>query len=153
MVESKIRVEVTEFSNMNNPFYGNTIRKKVVEETHFHDKDLRENIAPYGMKATFSIDKSCTLGEGEKIDKIDAKEVFDIKVNRRYLDHESSGSYLAFFQIDERVYELFVHFEGKHITNITLSEWLNEGDFEYGEDADNIYDAKNGLFNCDILES
>lgn len=149
MVESKIKVEVTEFSNVNNPFYGNTIRKKVVEETHFHDKDLRENIAPYGVKATFSIDKTYDNVEGKKID---AKEIFDIKVNRRYLDHESSGSYLAFFHIDERVYELFVHFDGKQITNITLSEWLNEGGFENGDDADNIYDAKNGLFNCDILE-
>ena len=130
---------------------GITINKKVIEESFCHDMDKREDVAPYGVIATFSIDKSYdALADGKKID---AKEVFDIKVNRRYLDHESSGSYLAFFQIDERVYELFVHFEGAHITNITLSEWLNEGDFEDGEDADNIYDAKNGLFNCDILES
>ena len=150
MVESKIRVEVTEFSNVDNPFYGNTIRKNVFEETHIHDKDLRENIAPCGVVATFSIDKIYdALADGKKIG---AKEVFDIKVNRRYLDHESSGSYIAFFQFDERVFELFVHFDGKQITNITLSEWLNQGDFEDGDDADNIYNAKNGLVNCDILE-
>ena len=109
MVESKIRVEITHFSNVVNPFYGTTITKKVYEDTHFHDKDLRTDIAPYGVMATFSIDKSYENTEGKKID---AKEVFDIKVNRRYLDRESSGSYLAFFQFDERVFELFVHFEG-----------------------------------------
>lgn len=150
MVESKIRVEVTEFSNVNNPFFGNTIHKSVFEESHFHDKDLRENIAPCGVIATFSIDKSYENADGKKID---AKEVFDIKANRRCLDYESSGSYLYFFQFDERVFEIFVHFEGKQITNIMLSEWLNQGYFEDGEDADNIYDAKNGLVNCDILES
>lgn len=150
MVESKIRVEITHFSNVVNPFYGTTITKKVYEDTHFHDKDLRTDIAPYGVMATFSIDKSYENTEGKKID---AKEVFDIKVNRRYLDRESSGSYLAFFQFDERVFELFVHFEGAHITNIMLSEWLNCGDFEDSADADNIYDGRSKeLVSCDILE-
>ena len=149
MVESKLRVEVTHFSNMMNPIYGNTITKKVVEDTHYHDNDLRKDIAPYGVTATFSIDKSYKDTEGKHID---AKDVFDIKVNRRYFDRESSGSYLAFFQVEERVFELFVHFHGAHITNITLSEWLSCGDFEDSEDADNIYNAKYGLVNCDILE-
>jgi len=150
MVEAKIRVEVTCFSNaVNKAFYGTTINKKVIEESFLHDMDKREDVAPYGVMATFSIDKSYTDTEGKHID---AKEIFDIKVNRRYLDYESGGSYIAFFHIDERVFELFVHFEGPHITNITLSEWLNCGYFEDGDDADNVYDAKSGLVNCDILE-
>lgn len=151
MVESKIRVEVTHISDaVNKYYYGKTTTKKVYEETHIHDMDKRANIAPYGVYAIFSIDRSYTDDEDKRIN---AKEIFDIKVNRRYLDHESSGSYLAFFQIDEKVYELFVHFEGAHITNITLSEWLNCGYFEDGDDADNIYDARSGeLVSCDIVE-
>ena len=150
MVESKIRVEVTEFSNVNNPFYGNTIRKNVVEETHLHDKDLRKNIAPCGVVATFSIDKSYENEDGKKID---AKEVFNIKVNRHYLDEDVlPDTYHAFFNLDERVFEVFAHIEGKQIVHVGLMEWLNQGYFEDGDDADNIYDAKNGLVNCDILE-
>ena len=149
MVESKIRVEVTEFSNVDNPFYGNTIVKKVIEENLIHDTDKRKFLAPCGVVATFSIDKGYEDSEGKKID---AKEVFDIKVNRHFFDEVLPNAYFALFHVDERIFELFVHFDGKQITNITLSEWLNYGDFEDGDDADNIYGAKNGLVNCDILE-
>ena len=150
MVEAKIRVEVTHISDaVNKHYYGKTLAKKVVEETLIHDMDKRNNIAPYGVTAIFSIDKSHKDFDGNHVN---AKEIFDIKVNRRYLDYESSGSYLAFFHVDENVYELFVRFEGAHITNITLSEWLNGGEFEDGDDADNIYNATDGLVSCDIIE-
>lgn len=157
MVEAKLRVEVAEVSNVTNPFYGNTICKNVIENTLIHDFDKRGNIAPYGVKATFSIDKTHDDTEGKKVV---AKEIFDIKVNRYMLDHESENSYLTFFQFDERVFELFVRFDGAHITYITLSEWLSCGYFEDGDDADNIYGATDkvdgiikGLVSCDILES
>ena len=65
--------------------------------------------------------------------------MFDIKVDRHYFDHEGDNGYLAFFSIEEKTYELWVHFDGKHITNIMLSEWLDSGSFEDGDDADNIY--------------
>lgn len=158
MVESKIRVEVTHISDaVNKDYYGKTITKKVIEETFIHDMDKREDIAPYGVTAIFSIDKSYIDDEDKRIN---AKDIFDIKVNRRYFDYENENTYITFFHVDEKVYELCVKFDGKKITYITLSEWLNEGDFEDGEDADNIYGATNkvcgiqeGLVSCDILEA
>ena len=78
--------------------------------------------------------------------------MLDIKVDRHYLDHEGDNGYLAFFSIEEKTYELWVHFEGKHITNIMLSEWLDSGSFEDGDDADNVYNAKD-FTTINIIES
>lgn len=150
MVESKLRVEVTHFSNVNNPFYGNTITKQVIEKTLIHDKDMRKGIAPCGVVATFSIDRSYDNADGKHID---AKEVFDIKVNRHYLDEDVlPNTYHTFFHLDEKVYELFAHIEGKKILHVGLAEWLQEGYFEDGDELDNVYDEKDGLVNFDILE-
>jgi len=141
MVEAKLRVEVLENrEGSKNPFYGSTMVKKVVEDILIHDFDKRSDIAPCGVHARIAIDTEVILGEGEE--HLKTKRVFDIRVNRFYLDHEGSGGYLAFFSIEEKVYELFVNFESKHITNITLSEWLQSGYFENGDDADNVYEAK-----------
>ena len=52
MVEAKLRVETLENRNNNNPFYGNSLVKKVTEETFYHDKDVIKHIAPRGIKAT-----------------------------------------------------------------------------------------------------
>ena len=155
MVEAKIRVEVTHISDaVNKHYYGKTTTKKVTEETFIHDMDKRTKIAPYGVTAIFSLDKSYYDGEDYiNNKKINAKDIFDIKVSRRYFDHEHENGYIAFFHIDERVYELWVLFDGKHIINIMLSEWLSEGDFENGDDADNVYNARSGeLVSCDIVE-
>ena len=123
MVEAKLRVEMLENRiGSKNPFYGSTMAKKVVEDTLIHDFDKRNDIAPCGVYATIAIDSVITLGEGEA--PLKTKRVLDIKVNRRYLDHEGDNTYVAFFTIEEKTYELWVHFDGKHITNITLSEWL-----------------------------
>ena len=150
MVEAKLRVEVLENrGDSKNPFYGSTLVKKVVEDIHIHDFDKRSDIAPCGVYATIAIDNVITLGEGEA--PLKTKRVFDIRVNRFYFDHEGSGGYLAFFSIEEKVYELFVNFEGKHITNITLSEWLQSGYFENGDDADNVYEAKD-FTTIEIIE-
>ena len=150
MVEAKLRVEVLENrGNSKNPFYGSTLVKKVVEDILIHDFDKRSDIAPCGVYATIAIDSTITLGEGES--PLKTKRVFDIRVNRFYFDHEGDNGYLAFFSIEEKVYELFVNFEGKHITNITLSEWLQSGYFENGDDADNVYEAKD-FTTIEIIE-
>lgn len=133
-----------------NPFYGSTMVKKVVEDILIHDFDKRSDIAPCGVYATIAIDSTITLGEGET--PLKTKRVFDIKVDRHYFDHESEGNYLVFFSIEEKTYEVFVHFDGKHLTNITLSEWLSEGSFEDGDDADNIYTAKD-FTTIEVIES
>ena len=153
MVEAKLRVEMTENRvGSKNPFYGSTMVKKVVEDILIHDYDKRPNstIAPCGVYATIAIDSVVTLGEGEA--PLKTKRVFDIKVNRHYLDHEGDNGYLAFFSIEEKTYEVFVHFDGKHITNITLSEWLQSSYFEDGDDADNVYSSKD-FTTISVLES
>jgi hypothetical protein len=125
--------------------------KKVVEDILLHDKDTRDDIAPYGIYATIAINSKVVLGEGEK--PLETKKVFDIKVSKHYLDHEGEGRYLAFFQIEEKTYEVFVHFdEQNRLDTITLSEWLNEGDFEDSEDADNIYQIED-FTTFGVLES
>jgi hypothetical protein len=150
MVEAKLRVEMIENrEGSKNPFYGSTMVKKVVEDILIHDFDKRSDIAPCGVYATIAIDSTITLGEGET--PLKTKRVFDIKVDRHYFDHEGDNGYLAFFSIEEKVYELFVNFEGKHITNITLSEWLQSGYFEDGDDADNVYEAKD-FTTIEIIE-
>ena len=128
MVEAKLRVETTECRNNNNPFYGNSLVKKVTEETFCHDKDVRKHIAPSGIKAILKI----------------GNVVMDITINRYYLEHETTDDglsrYIAFFSIEEKVYEVCVWFnKDNSIEAILLSEWLQSGDFENGGDADNLY--------------
>lgn len=128
MVEAKLRVETLENRNNNNPFYGSTFIKKVTEETFCRDKDERKHIAPSGIKAVIKI----------------GNVVMDITISRYYLEHELTDDrlsrYIAFFSIEEKVYEVCVWFnEDNSIKSISLSEWLQSGDFENGDDADNIY--------------
>lgn len=151
MVEAKLRVEVIENRvGSKNPFYGSTMVKKVVEDILIHEFDKRNDIAPCGVYATIAFDSEVTLGEGDA--PLKTKTELNIKVNRHYLDHEGDNGYLAFFSIEEKTYELWVHFEGKHITNITLSEWLQSGDFEDSNDADNVYNAKD-FTTISVIES
>lgn len=138
MVEAKLRVEVLETRNgSKNPFYGNTMVKKVVEDILYHDTDKREDVAPCGVYATIAIDSEVRLGEGDA--PLKTKKVFDIKINSRYFDREGDGGYVAFFTIEEKTYEVWVRFEDKHLMGITLSEWLQSSYFEDGDDADNVY--------------
>ena len=123
MVEAKLRVEALEVRNNNNPFYGNTLVKKVTEDILMHDFDKRKNVAPCGIIATIKV----------------GEFVFDIRINRYYFDHEDEHSYVAFFSIEEKTYEVWVDFDGAHLVNITLSEWLQSSYFENGDDADNVY--------------
>ena len=156
MVEAKLRVEMTETRNgSKNPFYGNTMVKKVVEDILYHDTDKREDVAPCGVYATIGIKSKVTLGEGDtpidsevKLGEDDVplktKKVFDIKINGRYFDSEGDGGYTAYFTIEEKTYEVWVHIignfcSGAHITDITLSEWLQNSYFEDDDDADNVY--------------
>jgi hypothetical protein len=128
MVEAKLRVETLENRNNNNPFYGNSLVKMVTEETFYHDKDVRKHIAPRGIKATLKV----------------GDVVMDITINKYYLEHEATDDglsrYIAFFGINDKVYEVCVWFDiGNKIKDVSLSEWLQIGDFENGDDADNIY--------------
>ena len=128
MVEAKLRVETTECRNNNNPFYGNSLVKKVTEETFYHDKDVRKHIAPSGIKATLMV----------------GDVVMDITINKYYLEHEATDDglsrYIAFFGISDKVYEVCVWFDiDNKINDVSLSEWLQIGDFENGDDEDNIY--------------
>lgn len=139
MVESKLRVEITRFDNANTHYYGNVIAKKVVEDARFCEFDKRDEncIAPCGINATIAIDKSYKDLDGNKID---AKEIFDIKISRYYLVHEGNNTFLAFFNLEDKVYELYVKFnENNEIEDLWLSEWLENGYFQDGDDADNIY--------------
>lgn len=139
MVEAKLRVEMTETRNgSKNPFYGNTMVKKVVEDILYHDTDKRKDVAPCGVYATIGIKSKVTLGEGDT--PLETLRVFDIKINSRYFDRESNiGGYVAYFTIEEKTYEVWVCFEDGHLTNITLSEWLQSSYFEDGDNADNVY--------------
>lgn len=128
MVEAKLRVETLGNRDGNNPFYGSTIVKKVTEEIFCHDKDVRKHIAPRGIKATLKV----------------GDVIMDITINKYYLEHEATDDgldrYIAFFSIDEKVYEVCVWFNiDNKIKDVSLSEWLEEGYFEQGLDADNIY--------------
>ena len=128
MVEAKLRVETLENRNNNNPFYGNSLVKKVTEETFYHDKDVRKHIAPRGIKATLKV----------------GDVVMDITINKYYLEHEATDDglnrYIAFFGINDKMYEVCVWFDiDNKIKDVSLSEWLEIGDFENGDDADNIY--------------
>jgi predicted metal-dependent RNase len=108
-----------------NPFYGSTNVKKVVEDIIIRDFDKRKDIAPCGIRTTITIGTN---------------KVLDIKISKHYLDHEGEGKYLAIFSIEEKVYEFFIKFDKQNrLDFMTLSEWLSSGDFEDGEDADNIY--------------
>lgn len=138
MVEAKLRVEMTETRNgSKNPFYGNTMVKKVVEDILYHDTDKRKDVAPCGVYATIGIKGKVTLGEGDT--PLETLKVFDIKINSRYFDSEGDGGYVAYFTIEEKTYEVWVHIIGNNITNITLSEWLQSSYFEDNDDADNVY--------------
>ena len=95
MVEAKLRVEMTETRNgSKNPFYGNTMVKKVVEDILYHDTDTRKNVAPCGVYATIGIKSKVTLGEGDT--PLETLKVFDIKINSRYFDREGNGCYVAY---------------------------------------------------------
>ena len=139
MVESKLRVEITRFDNGNTHYYGNVVTKKVIEDVRLCEFDKRDEncIAPFGIVTTIAIDKSYKDLNGNKIN---AKEVFEIKVNRYYFDHEDDGGFLAFFSVEEKVYKLWVKFnENNEVENLWLSEWLENGYFQDGDDADIIY--------------
>ena len=139
MVESKLRVEVTLFDNANTHYYGNVIEKKVVEDVRLCEFDKRNKtcIAPCGINATIAIDKSYK-------DSIERKKYYYInKSNVSRTIFTIYGEFIAFFDVfdvEDKVYELYVMFNNdKTIKDLWLSEWLEIGYFQDGDDADNIY--------------
>ena len=144
MVEAKLRAEYTEqrHTDKPNPFYGHTNVKKVVEDIFTRKFDKRSNIASVGIHAVVKV------GSGS----------LEITINRYYLEHEytngGTSTYVAFFNIEEKTYEVCVWIDGKHIISATLSEWLSGGEFENGDDADNVYhsESEKDFIDCDIYE-
>lgn len=134
MIEAKLRAELTETRSTNNPFYGKVNAIKVTEDTLITEYDKREDIASVGVYAKFMIK--------------DGNQLI-VEVNRHYFDSLDEGSYQATFTIDDKTYELYIVIDGKQIINILLSEWLNYGEFEDGEDADNEYKP----VSYEVLES
>lgn len=140
MVEAVLRVEMVEDRiGSKNSFFGSTMVKKVVEDIRYHETDKREDIAPCGVYAVINIENDVMLGEETPLK---TKRTFNIKINRRYFDHEGDGNYIAIFSIEEKVYEVWVHFDGSQIVNMTLSVWDDNGSFEDGEPADILYPAR-----------
>ena len=129
MFEAKLRVECVGKS-CGNPFYGDTTSKRVVEDILIHDCDNREVIAPSGLFAVIKI------GDRE----------LTITINKYYFDNETDDSFVAYFSIEERVYEVWVKFDGDKIDDLVLSEWLERGYFESGDDADKLYCLDNTDF-------
>lgn len=146
MREAKLRVEQTTYNNGKTAFYGNVITKKVVEDYHIAEFDKREEIAPCGLYATISIDRSHNDISSNKIDE---KEVFDIKITASYFDYEAENRYLAFFEIGGKTYEVCVWYEKDTIKAVSLSEWESYGDFEDGDDASNIYRGDEHFINVE----
>jgi hypothetical protein len=125
MIESRIRVELTKCYSAENPFFGATTTKKVYEETITHDKDKRDNVAPFGIVANVPIND----------------DMLHIKVTARYFDIDDFGVYSAFFDFDNKVFELSVSVneDNNDIENITLYVWLDNNSFESGVDAEETY--------------
>ena len=125
MVESRIRVELTKCYSAENPFFGARTAKKVYEETITHDKDERDNVAPFGIVANVPI----------------SDDMLHIKVTARYFDIDDVGVYFTFFDFDNKVFELnvSVNEDNNDIENVTLSVWFDNDLFESGADAEEIY--------------
>ena len=140
MIEAKLRVEKTSTSKFNTHYYGNVGRKEVVESILMRDFDKRgDNIAPKGIKATL------VKNELDKDGNVYATHGFDITINKYYLDYLDTDNgmmeYYCHFTIDGCVYQFNIYFDcnTKEITHYSIEEWLSEGYFEDGEDADNVY--------------
>lgn len=140
MIEAKIRVEKTTTSKFNTRYYGNVMHKYVTENIILRDFDKRGNeIAPMGIKATLSVKDLDSKGE------VYAINVYDITINRYYLDYLDTDNglmeYYCNFSIDGHIYQfnLYIDCETKKIKSYDIEEWCNEGEFEDGEAADNVY--------------
>lgn len=128
MVEAKIRVELTMLSKVENPFYGKTTTKKVIEESYYHDKDERNNIAPFGINATIAIEHHYDHCDEDGVD------VFDIRLNKYYFEEDVlPNTYHTFFNIDGKTYELSMSVVNEQVKNLALFEWASVGDFEDGD--------------------
>jgi hypothetical protein len=140
MIEAKIRVEKTTTNKFKTCYYGNVTEKYVTENIIFRDFDKRGcTIAPMGIKATLSVQNIDSIGEVYEIN------VYDITINRYYLDYLDTDNglmeYYCHFSIDGRIYQfnLYIDCETKKIKSYDIEEWYNEGEFEDGECANNVY--------------
>lgn len=140
MVESKLRVVSTEEVARSNPYYGKMALTNITESNILCDFDKRKNIAPSGIYATIIVKQCGSDG------KVITKKHFEITINKYKLEYESSGSYVTTFIINGCIYEIYVRFgEDNKIEDLVLSEWLEIGYFEDGENCDNEYHLEDFL--------
>lgn len=136
MVEGKIRVEITQ-EPINRESCGKVKIKQVFEETCVCDKDKRKKIAPYGVHVVFSV---------RHYPNFDSKDIMDIRVSRRYFELDMSGCYVAAFEINSKIFHLFVSFDEE---DATLSELYDD---DYDGLVDTNYYNGNGLVSFEIVE-
>lgn len=123
MKEAKLKAELTRNVDVKTYYYGKSATKQVVENTFISEYDKRKIISNFGIKAKIKM----------------GNETLEVQVDKEYLSYEEDGRYLAFFNIGQTQYELFVIFDGNTIVDVWLSYWLFTCDFQKGEDADRIY--------------
>lgn len=140
MLEGKIRVEITQ-EPINKESCGRVRTKQVFEETCVYDKDKRKKIAPYGVHAIFSV---------RHYPNFNSKDIMDIRVSRRYFELDMSGCYVASFEINSKIFHLFVNFdEEEYLNDVTLSELYDD---DYDGLVDTNYTNGNGLVSYEIVE-
>jgi hypothetical protein len=130
MTESFLKVVMTEERN---DVYGKREVRKVVEEHISMEKYDMEGVPPFGIEACV------TIGE--------SKKKFYIVANRYYLACDHQDEYImvsyAYFIIDNSLYELEVRFsrETDTIEVARLSEWVMMEYYNYGLNADKVYEV------------
>ena len=129
MIEAKLKVKLKKLSNLNTHFYGKITNEKVIEDTLFCEKDIRRDIAPFGIKATIAIDHHYD-GCDEK-----GSDIFEININKYYFQEDVlPNTYHCYFAIDDKMYELSFSVKNGLIADLTLTEWSSVGDYEDGDD-------------------
>lgn len=127
MVESKLRVEITDIPTLDNGVYGTFHHKFVIEDTIVKEKHLNDIVPPSGVSATFETED----------------DTIEVKVSKGYFDGISdTGWCYAQFTHQTCAYELQCQFDGDNLVSVELHKWSTIGDFEEGLDSDTIYQAK-----------
>ena len=128
MIESKLHVEWTSKSNIDNPFYGKRKFKSVLEETTEFEKHENVDTPPAGVHLVGNIDKYTKI---------------DLTADKLWFEAQDGECWSRSFGIGEKVYELSVWFtEDGKVRDVLLELWLNVNDFLDGSNADEKYRTK-----------
>lgn len=126
MIEAIIEVRIETNLAKANPLHGRVDSIIEHKETMLRDKDFADYAPPYGIMALVKM----------------GGETMSIKANR-YAFEGDEGSYSAFFELKGKVYELALNIgEDDTEIDVELREWLDRGEFEDDDDADNVYTPK-----------